>query len=130
MAKNTRATADAAAAESVSGEPLNLSDAERAALPKLEPLPEDQPAEYAVGVSDVVEPAPAPAPAPAAEPVMLMSLDEFGEALSHLIRSPTLNNGFRRVERDAGRLRDTHENFLARFEAFRGAKPGERPAKA
>lgn len=110
MAKSTTAAAPAAE------EPVAVSDA-----PAAKPAPE-------LVVRAAAAPA-APAPAPA-EPVVRMSLDEFGEALSHLIRSPTLNSGFRRRERDAGRHRDTYENFLARFEEFRGAKPGTPPAKA
>ena len=48
-----------------------------------------------------------------------MTLDEFCLRLSETVRSPELIAGFHHVERAAGRLRGTFDEYSTRFDAFR-----------
>lgn len=53
-----------------------------------------------------------------ADPVVLVSVDEFCARLSATIRRPELINGFAHSERAAGRANDTESGFRARYSAF------------
>jgi hypothetical protein len=57
--------------------------------------------------------------APATEAQPSVTLDDFCVRISETVRSPELIAGFHHVERAAGRLRGTFDEYKTRFDAFR-----------